>query len=37
MAMGRFGQPDDAARLVVFLASQAGAWITGQTIHSRGA
>lgn len=37
MAMGRFGQPEDAARLVVFLASQAGAWITGQTIHSRGA
>ena len=37
MAMGRFGQPDDVARLVVFLASQAGGWITGQTIHSRGA
>ncbi len=37
MGMGRFGQPDDAARLVVFLASQAGGWITGQTIHSRGA
>jgi 3-oxoacyl-[acyl-carrier protein] reductase len=36
MAMGRFGLPEDAARLVVFLASQAGAWITGQTIHSRG-
>jgi 3-oxoacyl-[acyl-carrier protein] reductase len=36
MAMGRFGLPEDAARLVVFLSSQAGAWITGQTIHSRG-
>jgi 3-oxoacyl-[acyl-carrier protein] reductase len=37
MGMGRFGQPEDVARLVVFLASQAGKWITGQTIHSRGA
>lgn len=37
MHMGRFGQPEDAARLIVFLASEAGAWITGQVIHSRGA
>lgn len=37
MAFGRLGQPADAARLIVFLASDAGAWITGQTIHSRGA
>ncbi len=37
MATGRFGLPDDAARLVVFLSSQAGEWITGQVIHSRGA
>lgn len=37
MAFGRLGQPEDAARLVVFLASDAGAWITGQVIHSRGA
>lgn len=37
MAFGRIGQPFDAARLVVFLASDAGQWITGQTIHSRGA
>ncbi len=36
MAFGRIGQPEDAARLVVFLASDAGQWITGQTIHSRG-
>jgi 3-oxoacyl-[acyl-carrier protein] reductase len=36
MAFGRLGQPEDAARLVLFLASDAGAWITGQTIHSRG-
>lgn len=37
MAFGRIGQPEDAARLITFLASDAGAWITGQTIHSRGA
>ena len=34
--MGRIGQPEDAARLVRFLASPAAAWITGQVIHSRG-
>ncbi len=37
MRMGRIGRPEDAARLAVFLASDAGEWITGQTIHSRGA
>jgi 3-oxoacyl-[acyl-carrier protein] reductase len=37
MAMGRVGQPIDAARLVAFLASDAGGWITGQVLHSRGA
>lgn len=37
MAFGRLGQPEDAARLILFLASDAAAWITGQTIHSRGA
>lgn len=37
MAMGRIGQPEDAARLIAFLASPAGEWITGQVIHSRGA
>jgi 3-oxoacyl-[acyl-carrier protein] reductase len=36
MAFGRLGQPEDAARLIVFLASDEGQWITGQTIHSRG-
>ncbi len=35
-ARGRLGQPEDAARLIAFLASDAGEWITGQTIHSRG-
>ncbi|HVU69050.1 MAG TPA: SDR family oxidoreductase [Ktedonobacteraceae bacterium] len=34
--LGRLGQPEDAARLVAFLASEAAQWITGQIIHSRG-
>lgn len=34
--LGRVGQPEDAARLVAFLASDAAQWITGQVIHSRG-
>jgi 3-oxoacyl-[acyl-carrier protein] reductase len=33
---GRVGQPEDAARLIAFLASPASAWITGQIIHTRG-
>ena len=33
---GRLGQPADAARLVAFLASDDGAWITGQILHSEG-
>jgi 3-oxoacyl-[acyl-carrier protein] reductase len=33
---GRIGQPEDAARLVAFLAGDDAAWITGQTIHSEG-
>jgi 3-oxoacyl-[acyl-carrier protein] reductase len=37
MGFGRVGLPEDAARLILFLASDAGGWITGQTIHSRGA
>ncbi|MGB7998644.1 MAG: SDR family oxidoreductase [Anaerobacillus sp.] len=32
----RIGTPDDAARLVSFLASDAARWITGQIIHSDG-
>ena len=35
-ALGRVGQPEDAARLILFLASPLGGWITGQVIHSRG-
>jgi 3-oxoacyl-[acyl-carrier protein] reductase len=33
---GRIGQPEDAARLIAFLASDEAEWITGQVIHSRG-
>ncbi len=34
--LGRIGEPADAARLVAFLASEEGGWITGQIIHSEG-
>jgi 3-oxoacyl-[acyl-carrier protein] reductase len=34
--LGRVGLPEDAARLVRFLASAEAAWITGQILHSRG-
>jgi 3-oxoacyl-[acyl-carrier protein] reductase len=34
--LGRIGQPEDAARLVAFLAGDEAAWITGQVIHSEG-
>jgi 3-oxoacyl-[acyl-carrier protein] reductase len=34
--MGRVGMPEDAARLVRFLASEDAGWITGQVLHSRG-
>ncbi|MDX6559275.1 MAG: 3-oxoacyl-[acyl-carrier protein] reductase [Blastocatellia bacterium] len=33
---GRLGSPEDAARVIVFLASSAAEWISGQVIHSRG-
>ncbi|MFK4729365.1 SDR family oxidoreductase [Agromyces mediolanus] len=33
---GRLGTPEDAARLVRFLVSDDGRWITGQLIHSDG-
>jgi len=33
---GRIGQPDAAARLIAFLASEDAAWVTGQVIHSHG-
>ena len=34
--MRRVGLPEDAARLIRFLASAESGWITGQVIHSRG-
>jgi 3-oxoacyl-[acyl-carrier protein] reductase len=33
---GRWGEPDDAARLIAFLCSEDGRWITGQVITSSG-
>jgi 2-hydroxycyclohexanecarboxyl-CoA dehydrogenase len=32
----RFGEPDDAARMAVFLASGASSWVTGQTYPVNG-
>jgi len=36
MPLGRWGEPDDAARLIVWLCSGDARWITGQTINSEG-
>lgn len=36
MPFGRWGEPDDAARLISWLCSDEGRWITGQTINSEG-
>lgn len=33
---GRFGRPDDAARLIAWLVTDEAAWITGQTINAEG-
>ena len=33
---GRVGAPEDAARIIVFLASSQAGWITGQIMRSRG-
>lgn len=35
-AMGRIGEPEDIARVVVFLCTDAAAWITGQIIGVNG-
>jgi 2-hydroxycyclohexanecarboxyl-CoA dehydrogenase len=32
----RFGEPDDAANMILFLASDAAGWVTGQTIPVNG-
>jgi 3-oxoacyl-[acyl-carrier protein] reductase len=34
--LGRVGQGEDVARVAVFLASDEGAWITGQTVFANG-
>ena len=36
MPAGRWGEPDDAARLVAWLCSDEAGWVTGQTIRSDG-
>jgi 3-oxoacyl-[acyl-carrier protein] reductase len=36
MPLGRWGEPDDAARLVGWLCSDDANWITGQVINSEG-
>jgi 3-oxoacyl-[acyl-carrier protein] reductase len=33
---GRIGRPEDVSGAVVFLASEAGAYVTGQTLHVNG-
>lgn len=36
MPQGRWGTPEDAARLVAWLASEESAWVTGQVVDSDG-
>lgn len=36
VALGRVGQPDDIAKVVAFLASDEGGWVTGQAIDASG-
>jgi 3-oxoacyl-[acyl-carrier protein] reductase len=34
--LGRFGQPEDLAHIVVFLASHVSGWLTGEILHASG-
>jgi 3-oxoacyl-[acyl-carrier protein] reductase len=34
--LGRIGQPDDIARVAVFLASDDSAWLTGERVTASG-
>jgi 3-oxoacyl-[acyl-carrier protein] reductase len=34
--LGRIGQPDDIARIAVFLASDDSAWLTGERLTASG-
>jgi 3-oxoacyl-[acyl-carrier protein] reductase len=36
IALGRVGQPTDIAKVVAFLASDDGAWVTGQSVDASG-
>lgn len=36
LPLGRIGEPDDIAKIAVFLASDAAGWITGQTVVADG-
>jgi 3-oxoacyl-[acyl-carrier protein] reductase len=36
MPMGSMGQPDDIARVALFLASDQSAWLTGERISASG-
>ena len=36
MPFGRWGEPDDAARLIAWLCSDDAHWITGQVLNSEG-
>jgi 3-oxoacyl-[acyl-carrier protein] reductase len=35
-ALGRFGQPDDIAKVAVFLAGDDAAWLTGERLEVSG-
>jgi NAD(P)-dependent dehydrogenase (short-subunit alcohol dehydrogenase family) len=35
-ALGRVGQPEDVAKVIAFLLSDAGAWVTGQVLEASG-